>query len=130
MGGNEPKAKPGSYAVSKEIKGSPEWQTVAVGAEELYTESKGLQMPPVKQWQYIADVNVNAKIDEIRKIYWAKRTGAIPSATPKATAKPGAKRSAKPKDDLPELAGQSEEFKDAVRKSLEDEKKKEEGQGK
>ena len=27
-----------------------------------------------------------------------------------------------PKDDLPELSGQSEEFKEAVRKSLEEEK--------
>lgn len=123
MGGNEPKARPGSYTVSKEIKGSPEWQTVSVGAEELYTESKGLQMPPENQWQTIADVNVNAKTDEIRKIYWEKRTGAIPASKPKAPAKSASKMSAKPKDALPELAGQSEEFKEAVRKSLEEEKK-------
>ena len=119
----DPKTKPGSYTVSKEIKGSLDWQIVSVGAAELYTESKGLQMPPANQWQHIADVNVNAKIDEIRRICWEKRTGAIPASKPKAPARPASKQSAKTKEDLPELAGQSEEFKEAVRKSLEEEKK-------
>ncbi len=129
MGGNEPKAKPGSYKVSTELKGSPDWQTVSVGVKDLQADSKGVAASPVGNWQYIADVTVSAKVDGIRKIYWAKGTETPGPVKPDHP--PRVNQTAKSQtDDLPELSGQSEEFKDAVRKSLEEEKKQEEAKGK
>jgi len=125
MGGNEPKARPGSYKVTTELKGSPDWQTISVGVEDLQADSKGVAASPVGNWQYIADVTVAAKVEGIRKIYWAKGDGSSHPAPVKlhAPAKAGISPPATA-DDLPELSGKSEEFKEAVRKSLEEEKKK------
>jgi hypothetical protein len=125
MGGNEPKARPGSYKVSTEISGSPEWQTISVGVEDFQADSKGIAASPAGNWEYIADVTVAAKVEGIRKIYWAKASDASVQAAVKPTATGKVTKAAKaPVDDLPELAGQSEEFKEAVRQSLIEEKKK------
>jgi len=124
--GNDPTERPGSYTVTKEIKGSPDWQTVSAGVEELQTESKGLAVPPTNNWQYMADVSLTAKIDEIRKIYWGKGRGSpllAPLSPPTPTPGKVVGASKAKVDDLPELAGKSEEFKEAVRKSLEEERK-------
>jgi len=124
----DPKTKSAQYTATKEIKGSPDWQTVSVGIEELQPESTAIPAPPTHNWQEIADVCLTAKVDEIRKIYWGKGSGpSLPASVKKlAPAAPANQvgTSSKPKiDDLPELAGKSEEFKEAVRKSLEEEKK-------
>ena len=117
-------AKTGKYSVTKELKGSPNWQTISVGVNDLQPPAAGLPSPIPNNWQYIAEVTVTARVDEIRKIYWAKTT--VKSSSPNLPAAPrvsAATTKKDKKDDLPELAGKSEEFKEAVRKSLEEEKK-------
>jgi len=114
----------GNYKVTKEIKGSPNWQTVAVSIDELKPSSDKLPLPLTNNWQWISDVTLNGKIDEIRKIYWMKTTVKSSSGNlPSATSVPMTTTTKDKKDDLPELAGKSEEFKEAVRQSLEEEKK-------
>ena len=82
-------AKTGKYNVTKELKGSPDWQTVSVGVDELQPQAAGLPSPIPNNWQYIADVNVKAWVDGIRKIYWAKATGKSSSPNlPAATSVP------------------------------------------
>ena len=116
----DPNAKTGKYSVTKELKGSRNWQTISVGVDELQPQTDGLPAPITNNWQYIADVTVKARVDEIRKIYWAKGSE-TPAPAPVKPATPShVNRQPKAKsDDLPELAGKSEEFKEAVRQSLE-----------
>jgi hypothetical protein len=110
--------------VTKEIKGSPDWQTISVGVDELQPQSAGLPSPIPNNWQFISGLNVKAQVEGIRKIYWAKGTGQSSSAhLPAAASVPVTTETKNKKDDLPELAGKSEEFKEAVRQSLEEEKK-------
>ncbi|MEI6193136.1 MAG: acetylxylan esterase [Verrucomicrobiota bacterium] len=119
----------GSYSVVREIKGNPDWQTISVNIEDLQPpssvnpQSGKLPASPTNKWQRICDLTLNGKVDEVRKIYWAKmvQPSQIPQSqvmtdTPKTT-------TGKQQDDLPELQGQSAEFKEAVRKSLAEERK-------
>ena len=116
-------AKPGKYQVTKELKGSPDWQTITVSINDLQPQSQDVPARLTNNWQMISDVGLTGKLDGIRKIYWAKTTVKTSSPNPPAKAsEPTATTTKDKKDDLPELSGQSEEFKEAVRQSLEDEK--------
>lgn len=109
----------GNYNVTKKITGSPEWQTISVSVAELQPSSDKLVAPPANQWQWMCELSLKGKVGEIRKIYWAKVAGAASAPAPRAVPTPV---NVTPQNDMPELAGKSEEFKAAVRKSLEEEK--------
>lgn len=109
----------GEYKVVRDIKGSPDWQTLTVSIEDLQPSSERLPKVPLHQWQWMGVLTLNGKIDEIRKIFWQK-IATSSTETKAASSSPTTVKNNldSEKDDMPELAGKSEEFKKAVRESL------------
>ena len=119
----------GNYSVLKEIRGNPDWQTISVNIEDLQPpahinpQSGKLPASLTNYWQWICDLTLDGKVDGVRKIYWAKTVQSTTSPKSPAMTDPPKATASNQQNDLPELQGQSEEFKEAVRKSLAEERK-------